>query len=89
MPHWVFHDLRRTATTRLNELGFAEHVVDLILNHRTKQASSRSTVKKIYNRAIYLPERKAAIEAWGRHVEAIVTGAPVPSNVVPLPAKMA
>jgi integrase len=89
MPHWVFHDLRRTATTRLNELGFPEHVVDLILNHRSKAASSRSTVKKVYNRALYLPERKAAIEAWGRHVEALITGAAAASNVVPLPAKMA
>jgi integrase len=79
---WILHDFRRTMTTRLNGMGFAENVVDLILNHRNKNTKTRSTVKKIYNRFLYMPERKAAIEAWGRYVEAVVTGQATPSNVV-------
>lgn len=84
MDPWNFHDLRRTMTTRLNEppLSFPEHVVDIILNHRNKSPKARSTVKKIYNRALYMAERKAALDAWGRYVEELVTGNVTPSNVI-------
>lgn len=83
---WIFHDFRRTMTTRLNGMGFAENVVDLILNHRNKNTKTRSTVQKVYNRFLYMPERKAAIEAWGRYVDAIVTGQVASSNIVTLSA---
>ena len=78
---WVLHDLRRTATTGMAQLGIAPHVADRILNH---QAGTIRGVAAVYNRFEYLAERKAALEAWGRYVEALVR--PMPSNVVSLAA---
>jgi integrase len=78
---WILHDLRRTAATRMAGLNIAPHVVDRILNHVSGTIRGVATV---YNRHAYLEERKAALEAWGRHVESLVR--PGPTNVVPLVA---
>lgn len=73
-PRFTPHDFRRTAATRMNELGIAPHIVEKILNH-TLQG-----VMGTYNRAEYLEERKAALQAWGAAVERIV-GNTVPGAV--------
>jgi integrase len=78
---FTLHDLRRTAATGMAGLGIARHVVDRILNHT---AGKISGVARIYNRHAYLAERKAAMEAWSRHVESLTE--PTPSNVVSLAA---
>jgi hypothetical protein len=54
------------------------HVVDRILNHTSGTIRG---VARVYNRFEYGEERKAALEAWGRKVDAIVTGAEA-ANVV-------
>ena len=77
---WILHDLRRTATTGMARLKFAPHVVDRVLNHTSGTIRG---VASIYNRFDYLDERRAALEAWGRAVEAMVTGAEA-GNVVEL-----
>ena len=64
---WVLHDLRRTATTGIARLGIAPHVADRVLNHT---AGTIRGVAAIYNRFEYLEERRAALEAWGRCIEA-------------------
>jgi integrase len=74
---FTLHDLRRSAATGMAALGIAPHVVDKVLNHSSGKISG---VAKIYNRFEYLPERKAALEAWSRHVESLIR--PLPSNVV-------
>jgi len=66
---WTFHDLRRTATTGLARLGIPPHIADKILNHT---AGTIRGVAAVYNRFAYLDERRAALEAWGRFVEALV-----------------
>ena len=33
IPHWILHDLRRTAATGMARLNIAPHVVDKVLNH--------------------------------------------------------
>ena len=66
---WTLHDLRRTATTGMARLNIAPHVVDRILNH---VSGTIRGVAAVYNRHAYLDERKAALEAWGRYVEALV-----------------
>lgn len=76
---FTLHDLRRTAATGMAGLGIAHHVVDRILNHT---AGTISGVARIYNRHAYLAERKAALEAWARHVDGLVR--PAPPNVIPL-----
>ena len=64
-------------------LKFPPHVVDRVLNHTSGTIRG---VARVYNRFDYLDERKAALEAWGRAVEAIVISAEAPKNVIPLRA---
>ena len=79
---FTLHDLRRSAATGMASLGIAPHVVDKILNHSSGKIAG---VAKIYNRFEYLPERRAALEAWARHVESLIR--PTSSNVVELPRR--
>lgn len=60
------HDLRRTAATRMNELGVAPHVVEKILNH------SMQGVMAVYNQAEYADERTAAMQKWADEIERII-----------------
>ena len=60
---WRFHDLRRTAASGLARLGFPVHVIEAVLNHRNGQISG---VAAVYNRHSYLPEKRRALEAWGK-----------------------
>jgi integrase len=81
LKDWIFHDLRRTATTGMARLNVAPHVVDKILNH---VSGAIRGVAAVYNRHAYLEERKAALEAWGRYVENLVR--PAPANVFQITA---
>ncbi len=78
--HWQFHDLRRSLASGCARLGVAVHVVEALLNH--KSGSIRG-VAAVYNRYSYDTEKRAAAEAWARHVEALVSGEPR-GNVVEL-----
>jgi integrase len=71
---WILHDLRRTAATCMARLSVPPHVVDKVLNH---VSGSIRGVAAVYNRHAYLEERKAALEAWARHVESIVRPTPI------------
>jgi integrase len=66
---WRLHDLRRTAATRMNELGALPHVIETTLGH---VSGFRAGVAGTYNRALYLPERRQAAEVWAHHVHSIV-----------------
>jgi integrase len=70
MPAWRLHDVRRSVVTLLGELGFAQpHVIEMLVNHIS---GHKAGVAGTYNRALYLEERRQAIEAWGRHVLSVV-----------------
>jgi integrase len=77
---WVMHDLRRSAASGMAGLGIAPHVVEAVLNHKS---GSIKGVAAVYNRYNYGAEKRAALEAWGRYLDALVTGAPA-GNVVEL-----
>lgn len=66
---WGYHDLRRTMTTRMAELGIPDHVVDRLLNHSV----SRSTRAKHYDRYSYLKEKAEALETWATEVSRIIS----------------
>ena len=73
--HWILHDLRRTLVTHMNEeLGIQPHVVEAVVNHAS---GIQSGVAGVYNRAQYLDERKAALNAWADYIEQIIKGADV------------
>jgi integrase len=71
IPTWRTHDLRRKTATGLQKLGIALQVTEAILGHT---AGSRAGVFGIYQRHDYAPEKRAALEAWGAHVMALVEG---------------
>jgi integrase len=67
---WVFHDLRRTASTVMAQLKVKPHVIEKILNHRG--AESTGPVGRIYQRYDYLDERREALELWAETLTRIV-----------------
>ena len=81
-PHWTLHDLRRSAASGMAGLGIPPHVVEATLNH--KSGTIRG-VSAVYNRYNYAVEKRTALQAWGRNIDALVNGKPS-SNVVELAA---
>jgi integrase len=81
LPHWTLHDLRRTAATRMVDLGVQLHVVEAVLNH---VSGHKAGVAGIYNRATYTAEKKMALNMWADRVMTLVEGRE--SKVVPLRA---
>jgi integrase len=72
IEHWTLHDIRRSAVTHMNERGIAQpHVVEAIVNH---MSGAKKAVAGIYNKALYIDERRRALEAWAQHVLALVEG---------------
>lgn len=71
IPHWVFHDLRRTVATNLQKLGVRLEVTEAVLGH---VSGSRGGIVGIYQRHKFADEKRAALEAWARKLDAIVTG---------------
>jgi integrase len=68
---WTLHDLRRTMVTVMNEyLQVPPHVVEAVVNHISGDA--KRGVAGIYNRALYLEERRAALKRWNAHIDGIV-----------------
>ncbi len=63
---WTPHDLRRTISTQLNELGALPHVVEKILNHKMQG------VMAVYNKAEYLDEKKEALLLWSEKIKQIM-----------------
>lgn len=53
------HGFRSTASTILNERGFNGDVIEAALAHQDEDE-----VRRIYNRALYLPERKKLMQDW-------------------------
>lgn len=74
MPEWDLHDLRRTMVTMMNErLGIVPHVVEACVNHISGKA--KAGVAGVYNKALYLAERREALTAWAGFVHGLVSQA--------------
>jgi integrase len=79
---WTLHDLRRTFVTGLQRLRFPLEVAEAAVNHKSGTVAG---VTGIYARHTYANEKREALDAWARHVEAIVSGKP--GSVVPFKGK--
>ena len=76
------HDLRRTAASHMASLGINRLVISKLLNHAERGVTA------VYDRHSYDAEKRAALEAWARHLESIIAAPVAPaSNVVPLSAR--
>jgi integrase len=67
---WCHHDLRRSAATRLVELGIPLHIVSAILNHKLKSGVTSA----VYVRSTFEPQKRIALQTWADHVASIVSG---------------
>ncbi|MFD2050093.1 tyrosine-type recombinase/integrase [Pantoea stewartii] len=65
--HWRLHDLRRTFSTYMNDLGIPPHIVELLLGH------SLGGVMAVYNRSLYLPEKLDALNKWLDRLDVLST----------------
>jgi integrase len=75
------HDLRRTAATRMAEMGISPHTISLVLNH---VSARKGTITGKYVQYNYDREKREALEAWGARLERIVAGKDG-ANIVMLP----
>jgi integrase len=80
MPHWTFHDLRRTMVSGMARLGIELPVIEKCVNH--KSGSFRGIVGT-YQRHSFLDEKRKALEVWASFVQSTVSGKK-PANVIPL-----
>jgi integrase len=65
---WTLHDIRRSVASGMAGLGIAPHVVEAVLNHKSGTVSG---VAAVYNRYHYDDEKRAALETWAAHLDAI------------------
>jgi integrase len=69
---WTLHDLRRTAATRMADIGVQPHIIEAVLNH---VSGHKAGVAGTYNRSVYANEKRAALDAWANHLRVIISGA--------------
>lgn len=58
IPHFTPHDLRRTGSTLLNEMGYSADWIEIALGHVIPG------IRGIYNRARYGAERRKMLQEW-------------------------
>jgi len=74
---WTMHDLRRSLVTGMNDRGIAPpHIIESVVNH---VSGHRGGIAGIYNKAVYMDERRRALEAWAKLITC-----PAGGNVVQL-----
>lgn len=62
---FTVHDLRRTGSTQLNELGFNRDWIEKCLAHEEGRSS-----RGVYNKAEYEPQRRHMLQEWANIVDA-------------------
>lgn len=78
MPHWVLHDLRRTARTRMARIKVDRIHAELALGHKIKG------IEGVYDRHDYFEEMSAALDRLAAHISDVLDPSPSSGNVVPL-----
>lgn len=66
---FTVHDLRRTGSTLLNELGFNSDWIEKCLAHEDGRSS-----RGVYNKAEYELQRRHMMQEWSNTVEAWISG---------------
>ncbi len=60
------HGFRATASTLLNELGYRPDIIERQLAH-----GDTDKVRAVYNRAAYMDERRAMMQAWADYLDSL------------------
>lgn len=66
IPSFTIHDLRRTASTLMNEKGFHADAIEACLNHTIKG------MRGVYNKAVYADIREVMMQEWSDYVYSII-----------------
>jgi integrase len=66
---FTVHDLRRTGSTLLNEIGFNRDWIEKCLAHEDGRSS-----RSIYNKAEYAEQRRHMLQEWANMVDAWIDG---------------
>jgi integrase len=66
---WHRHDIRRTVATMLGDLGFAPHVIGIVLGHKDVAAGATA----IYARSRYQQEHRQALQALADEIDRVVS----------------
>jgi integrase len=77
---WVLHDVRRSVASGLAKIGVQLPVIEKVLNHIS---GSFAGIVSVYQKHSFADEKRAALDAWGHHIERIVRGAPA-LNIIEL-----
>lgn len=67
MEPFTIHDLRRTGSTLLHEMGYPSDVIEKSLNHTI------GGVRGVYNRAQDADQRKKMLQDWADYVADLFT----------------
>jgi integrase len=71
LEHWTPHDLRRTALTKMAELGVPPIVLGHIANHRT--TTKAGITLGVYVQHQYEKEKREALELWANRLQGIIS----------------
>jgi integrase len=80
VTEWTFHDIRRTARTRLSQIGVNADVAERVLGHLP------GGIRGVYDRHDFLDEKRNALDLWARTLRAIVDNKSG-QNVTPIRAR--
>ena len=69
LERFTVHDLRRTGSTMLNELGFNSDWIEKCLAHEQGRSS-----RGVYNKAEYAEQRRHMLQEWADMIDAWVKG---------------
>ncbi|OJY58954.1 tyrosine-type recombinase/integrase [Thiobacillus sp. 0-1251] len=75
---FTVHDLRRTGSTILNELGFNSDWIEKCLAHEDGRSS-----RGVYNKAEYAEQRRHMLQEWADMIDAWVAGKPHTPTLLP------
>jgi integrase len=78
LTSFTVHDLRRTGSTLLNEVGFNRDWIEKCLAHEDGRSS-----RGVYNKAEYEPQRRHMLQEWSNIVEAWIDGSKYAPVVTP------
>lgn len=67
VANWSAHDLRRTAATMIGELGYAPHIVSVVLGH----SNIGGQLVADYNKSFYFDDHNSALKSLGQKIEKI------------------
>ena len=65
IPDFVIHDMRRTASTLLHEMGYIPDVIEKALNHTI------GGIRGVYNVAKYAEQRRKMLQHWADYIDTL------------------